>query len=108
MEPRARRDIHIEIGVMHPVQVPEQWLMMEQPMLKIDCQVQHDDRGDKAQPEGQVYYREQTPTMALGIDRQAKCSGWSEQPGDNCTNKSNPDVRRPAIEALGRSPAPWK
>src|SRR3546814_18603366 len=50
MEPRAGRGIDIEIGMVHPVQAPEQANLMEGNMLTIDQQVKGEETEQQRQP----------------------------------------------------------
>ena len=43
----ARLDIEIDVGVMHPMQSPQHWHGMKQHMLKVDDEVEKDDRATK-------------------------------------------------------------
>ena len=50
MKPRSRRHIELEIGVVHAMQPPKGWHRMEEHMLEIDDEIEHDHRDGHGSP----------------------------------------------------------
>ena len=43
MKTDSRRDVEVDIGVMHTVQAPEKWHDVQEAVLPVDCDVQQQD-----------------------------------------------------------------
>jgi len=54
VKPCPRRQVELEIGVVHPVEPPERRHGMEQHVLQIDDKVEDDDGGDDGERIGHL------------------------------------------------------
>ena len=104
MEPRPGGDIEVEVGVVHAVQPPERGHGMEHHMLKIDCQIENDDRERDFEPEWQFDEIEKAPAPAFGNDGQRDRHQRDEKPHQRRVQRRQAQIGIPAQPARLRQP----
>jgi hypothetical protein len=64
--------------MVHPVQAPERWHGMKEHMLKVDCEIQKDDRGHDADPGRDWHYVEEAKSVPGSNEGKTDGRGWKE------------------------------
>ena len=106
MEPGPCGHIEVEVGVVHAVQPPERGHGMEHHMLKIDRQVENDDREQDFEPERQFDEIEKAPAPAFGNDGQCDRHQRDEKPHQRRIQRHQAQIGIPAQPArMGQPPA---
>ena len=68
MEPRSRRHVEVEIGVVHSMEPPERRNRVEHHMLQVDREIEQHERDDEPGPAGKRKVVEEAPASGLGED----------------------------------------
>src|SRR6185503_576381 len=102
MKACAGGDIDIEIGMVHAMKTPEDRLVMEGPMLRVDYQIQSDDGEDGIERGWFFEPVKQAPTSLFGKQSEANGAGWQRQAHKQRINNGNTDIRKPAGAAAHR------
>src|SRR5262249_14574740 len=78
VETQPRADIDVEIGMMHSVQAPKRWHGMKEHMLKVDREIQQDNRGHYGNPGRDWHYVEEAKSVRGSNEGQTRGCGWKE------------------------------
>jgi hypothetical protein len=105
MEAHAAGDVEIDIRVMDPVQPPQQRHLVEHHVLRVDRQIENEDRDDDGDPERRRQHVEQTPSLLRRQDSGAHRRNRQQEAEHECIDGDDAEVRRPALPARGRQPA---
>lgn len=102
MEACAGGDVIVEVGMVDPVQAPEQGDGVDHDMLQVDDEIHRhhgdDDRERKRDRNGV----EQSPTLLLGEQRHAHRGCRKEQAQNHCIERDETEIVDPA-RTLGNS-----
>jgi hypothetical protein len=79
---------------------------MEQHMLKIDREIEDDDRRRNFQPRPQRGPVEQAPPLGLGDKRHANGGGREKHPYRECVDYDDADIARPSLPPADRLRSP--
>ena len=116
MKPQSGRHIEFQIGVMHPVQAPQQRHRVKRDMLTVDCEIEQKHGGGYRKPGGQGEDVEEAPSLARGQEGHADAGEREQKAHDERVDHHEAQIIRPAPEpADGLGPpvapalptAPW-
>ena len=103
MKAEACGDVEIEVRVMHAVQPPQCRDHMEQDMLHVYCEIEHDHGYENGEPHRQRNGVQQPEARILGVDRNADHAGRRHQTEQQCIGGDDGEIVRPSYHAAKRS-----
>jgi hypothetical protein len=107
MEPRTRGDIHIDVGMVHTMQAPEDRHRVKQHVLQVDGEIQQKDRDSDRQERWQrPYSMEQSPTPLLRNYGHTHRRHREYRADEDSVESYQGDVRGPSPAPAHRSMAP--
>ncbi len=108
MEADAGRHVEFQVGMVHPVQPPEERHGMEEHVLEIDREVERENGDGDGEPAGDREGVQKAPVMVGGKDRHAEGDDGEGDANQGGVEHDEGEVVRPAQEARDLAPAPGR
>jgi hypothetical protein len=105
MESRAGGDIHVHVGVVHPVKAPERRHVMKDPVLEVNRQIHCDDAGDDCDPRRPSEMMKQPQAMRFGKQSKSNRSGRRNDPSHQRVQRRHTEIVWPT-PGSGNRPFP--
>jgi hypothetical protein len=102
MKPSARRQVDVEVGVMHHMEPPQERDEMEHYMLHIYDEIERDHSRNHLEPIRRLYHIEKPPAALLGEECEPYRACGEEQPDRDGVQEHDADVGHPP-RLLGHS-----
>jgi hypothetical protein len=114
VEAQTGGHVDVEIGMMHPVQPPQRRNRVKEHMLKVDREIEKDDRGHHANPGREWHHVEKPEPLRVGKEGKTDGRGWKENANQECVNRHDAEVIGPSpaapddLESSGSNDLPYR
>jgi hypothetical protein len=99
VKPRARRHVEVEVRMMHAVQTPKHRYGVEQNMLQVDNEIQHQDRDHDSSPAGKRDVVEEAPAALLAQRRNTNSGYGNAETKHQGVEENETQIARPTDPA---------
>ena len=96
METPAGGDVDVEIGVMHAVHSPQHRHFVEQDMLRVDDEIEHEEADERSHRKPQSGKMEEPPAASGGEQGGAHHGGRNEDAHRGDIDQQDAEIARPA------------
>ena len=97
MEAQTRGDIEIQIDMMHSMDSPEYRHRVKHYVLKVNCQIEDDNRSHQCGPGRNLYVIQQSPTASFAHHCKGHGRGGKEEAYKCGVQRTYAEIARPAF-----------
>ena len=96
MKTHSGGHVHLEIGVVHPVEPPKHRDVVKEAVLQVNRQVEQEQREQQLEPHGQGEHVEESPASFLGKQGEAYGSSRGDDAAQHGVEHRHANVAWPA------------